>query len=289
MGHARITQEIFEKANGPATISQRIAISDHITDAKIIGANQEASALYGRSLTQLTNSWISEVTSPEDLPFARLLAVARTHGVKAAKHYKVRIRRGDGTTLYVAKHTRQYIEDGEEFWSTEITEPNNEPTAEQAVEDARIPTEIRDKAFSMMSVVDVEKLIQRYASTDLDSALTSDENNRIISSEGKSRKIILDRENFLSTQIISLGLGKSRKLPDGKWVHRCAKCGVTWNSRSKEPARCPRARKDFFGPRCASTTWRRVDTAKKRNDDIHQADEVSRDSPHEEELANATQ
>lgn len=112
------------------TIARRVAIGTYIADARVIAATPAAVAWYGlEEPMQLLGRWLSLLHHPEDNRLARALATARYTGLQVPTAYVSRIwqAQAPGTFRAVQKQTLQLTLEGETYWITRLTAPQETP------------------------------------------------------------------------------------------------------------------------------------------------------------------
>ncbi|WP_089722119.1 hypothetical protein [Candidatus Entotheonella palauensis] len=248
------------------TIARHICLNDIIEDLEIIAATPEAAHLYGYDKpSELIGKYLSETLSIEDMFRGYLMSTARLKGNKIAKRYATRIERPDGQVAYVFKQTTPierphpihyltFLEAAEETDMRPIPDASELNLTQAEVDTARSYFTVR-KLRGLMTSFGIDSLrVSALTPSEMQSILT------VFQSRRNPQKGKLD----VSTTIVSappgepvaILPGQTRQLPDGKFLHRCAKCLQTWNSVDQEPRNCPRTRKDRRGPRCGVRTWR---------------------------------
>ncbi len=250
------------------TISRHVYITNTIEDLEIIAATPEAAYLYGYDKpSQLVGKYISETLSTEDMLRGYLMSLARQKGNKISNQYATRIERPDGQISYVFKHAISverptpihyltFLEAAEEADFRPMPDPSELNLSQAEVDDAR----------SVITVRKLRELMIRFGIDALKAgSLTPLEMQSILTvfqSKRNPQKGQLDvPATILSAPPgapVDILPGQTRQLPDGKFLHRCAKCLQTWNSVDSGPRNCPRTRRDRRGPKCGVRTWRHL-------------------------------
>ena len=275
-------QALLETLEGAVIIGQTFYLNDLVGDAQIIAATPEAARLYGfEHPSELEGRFTSQLDHPDDYIAIKLFFIARLHGLAQVPHeYDMRIILPDGSIRYLRKQVTQMQYGQESYWVT--------TSAQIAADEAKplpdyrhlLPEDAIREWFRIISVAELEQLIGTYVpwkiAEILRPSLTTDEiqyNMDEIQTLGRSRTIralpAVTRPN-----VIEIGLGQTRHLPDNRYVHRCGNCGCTWASGNSNPVKCPRSRDDSRGPRCGLARWRIV-TARGQESAESQAHELA--------------
>lgn len=123
----------------------------------------------------------------------------------------------------------------------------------------------------MLSVAELENLIRQYTSIRNQKLfgpdLTMDEFHPNIDEiqQAIQARVAVEKAAMLSMSVadavIDIGLGRTRRLPGARFVHRCGNCAETWASSVRSPKKCPRSREDLRGPKCGTSRWREITKA----------------------------
>lgn len=248
------------------TISRHVCITDMIEDLEIIAATPEAAQLYGYGKpSELVGKYLSETQSIEDMFRGYLMSRARQKGHKIASRYATRIEWPDSQISYVFKKTILIERPNPVHYLTflEAAEESDVQPMSDLSELGLTQAEV-DAARSFLTVRKLRELMTSFGIDTLKAgALTPSEMQSILTvfqSRRNPQKGKLDVPTTIVSappgEPVDILPGQTRQLPDGKFLHRCAKCLQTWNSVDREPRNCPRTRKDRRGPKCGVRTWR---------------------------------
>lgn len=257
-----------EEAQKPhaLTIARHICITDMIEDLEIIAATPEAAQLYGYDKpSELIGKYLSETLSIDDMFRGYLMSRARQKGNKIANRYATRIERPDGQIAYVFKQTILVERPNPVHYLTFLEAA--EETDIQPIPDSSELNLTQAEVDTARSYFTVRKLRELMTSFGIDSlkagALTPSEMQSILTVFQSRRNPQKGKQDVPATIVsappgepVDILPGQTRQLPDGKFLHRCAKCLQTWNSVDRKPRNCPRTRKDRRGPKCGVRTWR---------------------------------
>jgi len=146
------------------TIARHVKIGTYIGDACIIAATPAAAAWYSvADPALLIGQWISVIHHPDDARLGRLLSVARHYGHRVPTAYVSRIRQGNTHRFRpVMKQTSQLECDGERYWITRLSEPQEPPLALQQHIWQDLQLVDPDKAiayYGKASVADMERTL----------------------------------------------------------------------------------------------------------------------------------
>lgn len=248
------------------TISRHVCITNTIEDLEIIAATPEAAHLYGYDKpSELVGKYLSETLSKEDMLRGYLMSLARQKGNLISRRYATRIERPDGQIAYVFKKTI-LVERPHPLHYLTFLEAAQEADF-QPIPDLRELNLTQAEFDAAQAVLTVRKLRELMASFGIDTlkagALTPLEMQSILTVFQSKRNPQQGKLDVPTTVVsappgapVDILPGQTRQLPDGKFLHRCAKCLLTWNSVDREPRNCPRTRKDRRGFKCGVRTWR---------------------------------
>ncbi len=215
------------------TISRHVHITNMIEDLEIIAATPEAAHLYGYDKpSELVGKYLSETLSTEDMLRGYLMSLARQKDSRIPSRYATRIERPNGQISYVFKQTIL----------VERPKPVHYLTFLEAAEAADYqPTpDLRDlnltqaEVAAARAVITVRKLRELMADFGLDTlkagALTPLEMQSILTVFQSKRNSQKGQLDVPTTSVsappgapVDLLPGQTRQLPDGKFLHRCAK------------------------------------------------------------------
>jgi hypothetical protein len=196
---------------------------------------------------------------PDDMLRGSLYSLARSKGISVPTRYDTRIIRPDGEEVFVVKDTIQMVNYGVLVWVTILT-----PTREPELHPPPSPESLGlglDEVVSYrgtMNVSDLERLIQAQGLQRV--LLTFDAiHHNIDGMHQASQSLAVAAAPVVAdAKDIQIRRGATLRLPDERYLHRCAQCGESWISPNVNPQRCPRMREDKRGPRCGSIHWRDI-------------------------------
>ena len=263
-------EALMESVDGAVILAQSINFQDLVVDAQIIAASPEAARLYGYNHpSELEGRFTSQLDHPDDYRAIKIMSVIRVLELSTVpSEYDVRIILPDGAIRYVRKQVRQMYHEGSAYWMTrseEISPDQAKPLPDFSV---LLTQNMIRSWFGAISVSELEELVKRIVparnSQMFGKNLTCDEIHHIMDEfhrehyevEENGRMAILPIATV--SQVVDLGLGKTRILPDNRYIHRCGNCAETWASSVRNPQKCPRSREDSRGPKCATSRWRVV-------------------------------
>jgi hypothetical protein len=276
---------LLNTLEGAVILAQSVYFQDFIGDAQIIAATPEAARLYGYNHhSELEGKFTSELDHPNDYIALKVMTVIRILDLCSTPvEYDVRIILPDNSIRYVRKNVQQMTFDSNTFWVTtsrEIKRCKYKPLPDYR---NLLTEEAINHWFQMISVKELEQYVRRYVPERnkiiFSRDLTSDEIFPTIDEnlEGSQGETATGGTPILPApkEVVELELGRTRRLPDNRFIHRCGNCAETWASFVENPARCPRAREDSRGPRCATNRWRIV-TNRGRDRALAQARQAGR-------------
>lgn len=252
------------------TVSEYVTIvPGAVADTRIIGATQSAAEIYGYpNPDKLVGRFLSQTLDRDDMLRGCLMSLARLKGHDVPTRYPTKIVRPDGHIIPVVKDTIQIATQDRIFWITELERidtiiPSPVPTPnELGISDADVL-----KYRGALNIADLEALLASQGITaDLplsmsDLPLTMSDIHTIMS-EIQSVSNKKSGEEVLATGILDLPQvnilpGQTQALPDGDYLHRCARCGFVWQSPDPNPDKCPRTRADRRSAQaCGVRRWR---------------------------------
>src|SRR5439155_17887756 len=159
-----LVDTLLMREDAAITIARFVKIGTSIGDACIIAATPAAAAWYGLAdPALLIGQWISVVHHPDDARLGRLLSVARHYGHRVPTAYVSRIRQGNTHGFRtVMKQSSQLECDGERYWITRLSEPQEPPLALQQHIWQDLQLVDPDKAiayYEKASVADMERTL----------------------------------------------------------------------------------------------------------------------------------
>ena len=267
-------QALLQTVEGAVILAQSVYFQGIIGDAQIIGATAEAAALYGfHDPSELEGKFTSELDHPDDYLAVKCISVARMLGLASPPaEYDIRIILPNGEVRYVRKQVQQMEHGNDTYWMTVSTEiPSEEAKPLPAISDLVSAEAIR-QWFNMMSVSELQMLAHKYIPLRnqkfFKEFLTPSEfqikiseiqiKQREAASKKRFRKPQLPVGNTATAEYLEVGLGRTYRLPDHRFLHRCGNCAETWASHSADPSKCPRSRDDNRGPKCGVLRWRTI-------------------------------
>lgn len=264
-------EALLQTVEGAVILAQSVYFQDLIGDAQIIGATKEAATLYGfNHPSELKGKFTSQLDHPDDYQLIKFMAVARMLGIASTPgEYDVRIMLPNGSIRYARKQVKQIEHESNTYWMTISHEIS--PEEAKPLPDMRdlITADAIQHWFKMISVAELQMLVENYVPLRnqkmFRERLTSSEFQINISEmrEGKQETKFSVRKQVLPTatvqeDVLDIGLGSTRRLPDNRFLHRCANCAETWASHVANPGKCPRTRDDNRGAKCGVMRWREI-------------------------------
>ncbi len=261
---------LFDTIEGAVILAQTVWFQDLVADARIVAASKEAAELYGYNYpAELEGKFTSELDHPDDYLAIKVMAIIRMYDLNPIPNeYDVRIILPDGSIRYTRKNVRQMQHDDKSYWVTRSKQIS--PAEATPLPDFRslLTPEVFNQWFGAISVAELTRFVEKFTPVRNRQAFTGDltipefqaiideiqaggqrpENNGRMKSQPTS---IID-------EVVNIGLGQTRRLPDNRFIHRCANCAETWASSVSNPPQCPRSRDDSRGPRCGIRRWRLV-------------------------------
>ncbi len=258
---------LFDTIDGAVILAQTVWLEHLVCDAKIIAASKEAAELYGYNRpSELEGKYTSELDHPDDYFAIKVMGICRIYQlVPIPNEYDVRIVLPDKSIRYVRKNVRQIEHNDSSYWMTRSVEI--EPEEAKMLPDFRsaLSSEAFGKWFSAISIAELAKFVHEYVplrnKMAFKDSLTMPDFHSIINDiQTDSRAVLNDMESNLATAtregVVDIGLGETRRLPDGRFIHRCGNCAETWASQVRNPPQCPRSRDDNRGVKCSVRRWR---------------------------------
>jgi hypothetical protein len=241
------------------TVTQYVRLSDSIADARIMYVSGRAAELYGVERPELlVGKYLSQTMQPDDMLRGSLYSLARSKGISVPTRYDTRIMRPDGEEVFVVKDTIQMVNYGVLIWVTMLT-PTREPELRPPPSPESLGLGLDEivRYRGTMNVSDLERLLQAQGLPH--TFLTSDvfhHNMDELHQTGQSDPAgVLPEPAITEVEDLQIRRGATLRLPDARYLHRCAQCGESWISPNANPQRCPRMRDDKRGPRCGSIHW----------------------------------
>ncbi len=260
-------QALLETLQGAVIVAQAFYLEHLVGDAQIIAATPEAAHLYGfERPSELEGLFTSQLDHPDDYLAIKMFTIARIHGLAPVPHeYDVRIILPDESIRYLRKQATQMEYGNHSYWVTTSVQISADEL--RPLPDYRhlLSEEVVRKWFRLISVAELEQLVADYVPKKIaeicHSFLTSDE-IQVSRDENQMQRRDTRRIRAVPAEtvaeVIEIGLGQTRLLPDSRYMHRCGNCGCTWNSSSSDPAKYPRSRRDSRGASCGTGRWRMV-------------------------------
>ena len=245
------------------TISEYVnLVPGAVADTRIIAATQAAAELYGYlTPDDLIGRFLSQTLSRDNMLRGCLYSLARLKGFDAPVAYETQIVRPNGESIAVRKKTTQISSRDGLLWVTEL---------ERIRTSRQLPLPSPDEfGFTdedllqyrgAMNIADLESIVS--GDSDLSSLPLTLAEVQSIMSEVQSTSVKNAGVGRMATAEIDIRQvdilpGQSRLLPDGDYLHRCARCGFVWISRIEEPEKCPRSRPDRRSQKaCGLRHWR---------------------------------
>lgn len=250
------------------TVSEYVTIvPGTVADTRIISATQSAAEIYGYDTPdKLVGRFLSQTLDRNDMLRGCLMSLARIKGRDIPTRYPTKIVRPNGEIVPVIKDTTQIETKDRIMWITQL-----EIIPDVIVSEVPTPSELglsdHDilKYRGLLNIADLEMLLASHGIA-IELPLTISEPHHIISeSDGivselhhmmsglqSKREKQVDAGEFapVVTGIpqVDIGLGQTRRLPDGDYLHRCARCHFVWQSADPNPDKCPRSRADRRSP-----------------------------------------
>lgn len=261
---------LLESVAGAIVLAQSVYFEDLVGDAQIIAATPEAARLYGYNHpSELEGKYTSQLDHPDDYQAIKMMSVARRLGLgPVPTEYDIRIILPDGSIRYIRKNVRQMDHEGDSYWMTTSVEIT--PQEALPLPDFRhiLIGEDITSWFNMISVSELTQLVQKFAPVRnrqiFANNLTEYEFQHIIDEIHQDNQAAESTERYqilptaTADEVLDIGLGRTRRLPDRRFIHRCGNCAETWASHVRNPKKCPRSRDDSRGSKCGVSRWRVV-------------------------------
>ncbi len=265
---------LFETVEGAVILAQTVNFQNLVADAQIVAASPEAARLYGYNHhSELEGKFTSELDHPDDYQTIKIMSLVRALELSPVPdEYDVRILTPDGSTRYIRKRVRQVFHNDTVYWMTRSHEiPADEAKPLPDFKGLLTPDKIH-LWFSLVSVAELKKLVNVFTPVRnlelFGNSLTKNEILSIIDeihSDNAEKDTAVNEAGRISTlspaisdPVITIELGKTRRLPDRRFIHRCGNCAETWASSVQNPLQCPRSRDDNRGRKCGTKRWRVV-------------------------------
>lgn len=267
-------EALFETIDGAVILAHTVNFHNLVADAQIVAASTEAALLYGYNHhSELEGKFTSELDHPDDYQTIKIMSLVRVLELSPTPdEYDVRIILPNGMTRYIRKRVRQIYHDNAVYWMTKSEEISQD--------EAKPLPDFRDLLtsdkihlwFGLVSMAELSKLVHNFTPKRnrrlFGNHLTENEFHPIIHgihSEVTDEDAVADETeridtlpNAVSDLVINIELGKTLRLPDKRFIHRCGNCAETWASGIRNPLQCPRSRVDSRGPKCGTKRWRIV-------------------------------
>ena len=259
---------LLEAMEGAVILAQSVQFYNIVIDAQIIAATQDAACLYGfNHHAELEGKFTSQLDHPDDYQTLKVMTLVRYLQLSPTpSEYDIRILLPDGSIRYIRKSVKQMTHEGDTYWVTRSTEIQAE--AYTPLPDFRhlLTEDIVQQWFNTISIAELEHLAKAYIPVRnariFPHNLTLDEIHPMMDEihTGDQMNGAIHKADILPTTmadgVIDIGLGRTRRLPDNRFIHRCGNCAETWASQVRNPRKCPRSRADSRGPQCGTNRWR---------------------------------
>ena len=259
---------LLEAMEGAVILAQSVHFQNIILDAQIIAATQDAARLYGfNHHAELEGKFTSQLDHPDDYQAVKIMALVRYLQLSPTpSEYNVRIVLPDGSIRHIRKSVKQMTHEGDTYWVTRSTEIRADEYIPPPDFRHLLTENVAQQWFNLISIAELEQLAKAYIPVRnariLPHNLTSDEIHPMMDEihTGDQMNEAISKVDVLPTTMaegaIDIGLGRTRRLPDNRFIHRCGNCAETWASQVRNPKKCPRSRADSRGPQCGTNRWR---------------------------------
>jgi hypothetical protein len=217
----------------------------------------------------LEGKFTSELDHPDDYLAIKAMSITRMYDFSPVPNeYDVRIILPDGSIRYIRKKVSQMEHNKNTYWMTRSAKIL--PEEAKPLPDFRylLTPDVISEWFGAISVAELSRFVEKFTPVRnrqaFKDALTMPEFHTIIGEIQAVTKGLKDSGKphhtitAFSDEVVNIGLGQTRRLPDNRFIHRCGNCAETWASNVRNPTQCPRSRDDSRGPKCGIRRWRLI-------------------------------